>query len=67
MLVVACASKRAPSKLEDYGEVPAFTVRDQIHVTAIPPTQLETAPEVGQKEGSVPVWLLSETAGNFVA
>ncbi len=45
----------------------AFTVRDQIHVTAIPPTQLETAPEVGQKEGSVPVWLLSETAGNYVS
>ena len=45
----------------------AFTVRDQIHVTAIPPTQLDAAPEVGQKEGSVPVWLLSETAGNYVA
>jgi Tol biopolymer transport system component/imidazolonepropionase-like amidohydrolase len=45
----------------------AFTVRDQIHVTAIPPAQLEPAPEIGPKEGSVPVWLLSETAGNYVA
>ena len=38
----------------------AFTVRDQTYVTAVPPTQLEPAPEVGAKEGSVPVWLLSE-------
>jgi Tol biopolymer transport system component/imidazolonepropionase-like amidohydrolase len=45
----------------------AFTARDQIYVTAIPPTQLDPAPEVSVKEGGVPVWLLSETAGNNVA
>ena len=27
--LAACSSKSAPSKLDDYGEVPAFTVRDQ--------------------------------------
>lgn len=45
----------------------AFTVRDQTYVVAVPPTLLDPAPEVGTKEGSVPVWLLSETAGNHVA
>ena len=45
----------------------AFTVRDQTYVTALPPTQLDPAPEVGTKEASLPVWLLSDTAGNFVA
>ncbi len=45
----------------------AFTLRDQIYVTAIPPTQLDPAPEVGVKESGVPLWLLSETAGNHVA
>ncbi len=44
----------------------AFTLRDQTYVTAIPPTQLEPAPEVGVKESGVPVWLLSDTAGNYV-
>ncbi|MBK5298708.1 MAG: PD40 domain-containing protein [Vicinamibacteria bacterium] len=45
----------------------AFTVRDQTYVTAVPPTQLEPAPEVGTKEPSVPVWLLSDAAGNYAA
>ena len=45
----------------------AFTVRDLTYVTAVPPTQLDPAPEVGAKEGSVPVWLLSDTAGNYAA
>jgi Tol biopolymer transport system component/imidazolonepropionase-like amidohydrolase len=45
----------------------AFTVRDQTYVTAVPPTQLEPAPEVGTKEAGVPVWLLSDTAGNYAA
>ena len=45
----------------------AFSVRDQIYVTAIPPTQIEPTAEVTVKEGGVPVWLLSETAGNNVA
>ncbi len=42
-------------------------MRDQTYVIAVPPTQLEPAPEVGTKEGSVPVWLLSDTAGNYAA
>lgn len=45
----------------------AFTLRDQVHVTAIPQAALEPAPEVGAKEGSVPVWLLSDTAGVHAA
>lgn len=45
----------------------AFTVRDQTYVAAVPPTEIEPVPEVGTKEGSVPVWLLSETAGNYTA
>ena len=45
----------------------AFTVRDQAYVTTVPPTQLEPAPEVGTKEASLPVWLLSDTAGNYAA
>jgi Tol biopolymer transport system component/imidazolonepropionase-like amidohydrolase len=45
----------------------AFTLRDQTFVTAIPPAQLEPTPEVGAKEGSVPVWLLSDTAGTYPA
>ena len=45
----------------------AFTARDQIYVTAIPPAQVEPVPEVTVKDGGVPVWLLSETAGNHVA
>jgi Tol biopolymer transport system component/imidazolonepropionase-like amidohydrolase len=44
-----------------------FTVRDQAYVAAVPPTQLDPAPEVGLKESSVPAWLLSETAGNYTA
>ena len=45
----------------------AFTLRDQTYVTAIPPVHVEPVPEVGAKDGSVPMWLLSDTAGTFVA
>jgi Tol biopolymer transport system component/imidazolonepropionase-like amidohydrolase len=45
----------------------AYALRDQIFVTALPPTRLDPAPEIGAKDGSVPVWLLSETAGGHAA
>lgn len=45
----------------------AYTLRDQTYVTAIPVVHVEPVPEVGAKEGSVPVWPLSETSGTFVA
>ena len=45
----------------------AFTVRDQTYVTAVPPTQLEPAPEVGPKEGSVPYGALGTAATTWLA
>jgi Tol biopolymer transport system component/imidazolonepropionase-like amidohydrolase len=44
----------------------AFSSRDNVYVTALPPAQVKDVPEVGMKEGSVPVWRLSADAGGFV-
>jgi Tol biopolymer transport system component/imidazolonepropionase-like amidohydrolase len=44
----------------------AFTSRDNVYVTALPPVQTAKPPEVGLKEGAVPVWRLSDEAGGYV-
>ncbi len=49
------------------GQWVAFTSRDTVFVTALPSIQTKDAPEVGAKEGAVPVWRLSDAAGAFVA
>jgi Tol biopolymer transport system component/imidazolonepropionase-like amidohydrolase len=43
-----------------------FTSRDNVYVTALPAAQLKEPPDVGLKEGAVPVWRLSNEAGGFV-
>jgi Tol biopolymer transport system component/imidazolonepropionase-like amidohydrolase len=43
-----------------------FTSRDNVYVTALPKIQLAEPPEVSIKEGSVPVWRLSDEAGGYV-
>ncbi len=43
-----------------------FTSRDNVYVTALPGVQMKEPPEVGLKEGSVPVWRLSGEAGGYV-
>jgi imidazolonepropionase-like amidohydrolase len=49
------------------GQWVAFTSRDNVYVTAMPSIQTKEPPEVSAKEGSVPVWRLSDAAGAFVA
>ncbi len=49
------------------GQWVAFTSRDNVYVTALPAIQTKDAPEVGVKEGALPVWRLSDAAGAFVA
>jgi Tol biopolymer transport system component/imidazolonepropionase-like amidohydrolase len=49
------------------GQWVAFTSRDNVYVTALPAIQTKEPPEVSLKEGSVPVWRLSDAAGAFVA
>ncbi len=44
----------------------AFTGRDNVYVTALPTAQTKEPPDVGLKEGAVPVWRLSNEAGGFV-
>jgi len=44
----------------------AFTSRDNVYVTALPNIVMKDPPEVGLKEGSIPVWRLSEEAGGYV-
>ena len=44
----------------------AFTSRDNVYVTALPNIVMKDPPEVGVKEGAVPVWRLSENAGGYV-
>lgn len=44
----------------------AFTSRDNVYVAALPNIVMKEPPEVGLKEGSVPVWRLSEEAGGYV-
>ena len=43
-----------------------FTSRDNVYVTALPGVVLKEPPEVGLKEGAVPVWRLSDEAGGYV-
>jgi len=43
-----------------------FTSRDNVYVAALPQTQTKEPPEVGTKEGAVPVWRLSDEAGGYV-
>ena len=45
----------------------AFTSHDNVYVATIPYLQMKEPPEVGLKEGSVPVWRLSEAAGGYVS
>lgn len=42
-----------------------FTSRDNVYVTALPSIILKEPPEVGPKEGAVPVWRLSDEAGGY--
>ena len=44
----------------------AFTSRDNVYVTPLPNVALKEPPSVSLKEGSVPVWRLSEDAGGYV-
>ncbi|HSE39302.1 MAG TPA: amidohydrolase family protein, partial [Acidobacteriota bacterium] len=44
----------------------AFTSRDNVYVTALPVAMLKEPPDVGLKEGAVPVWRLTNEAGGFV-
>ena len=44
----------------------AFASRDNVYVTALPSVQTKEPPEVGLKEGAVPVWRLSREAGGYV-
>jgi Tol biopolymer transport system component/imidazolonepropionase-like amidohydrolase len=48
------------------GQWVAFTSRDNVFVTALPPIQTAKPPEVDLKEGAVPVWRLSDEAGGYV-
>jgi Tol biopolymer transport system component/imidazolonepropionase-like amidohydrolase len=43
-----------------------FTSRDNVYVTAFPGILTKEPPEVGLKEGSVPVYRLSDDAGGYV-
>jgi Tol biopolymer transport system component/imidazolonepropionase-like amidohydrolase len=45
----------------------AFTSHDNVYVAAIPDIRMKDVPEVGLKEGTVPVWRLSEEAGGYVS
>ncbi len=42
-----------------------FTSRDNVYVTALPAMQTKEPPEVGLKDGAVPVWRLSREAGSY--
>jgi len=44
----------------------AFSSRDNVYVAALPPVQAKETPEVSAKDGSVPVWRLSDEAGGYV-
>ena len=48
------------------GQWVVFTSRDNVYVTALPGIVLKEPPEVGIKEGAVPVWRLSDEAGGYV-
>jgi Tol biopolymer transport system component/imidazolonepropionase-like amidohydrolase len=44
-----------------------FSTRDEVYVSALPPANLASAPEVSNTEGSVPVWRLTDAAGGYGA
>jgi Tol biopolymer transport system component/imidazolonepropionase-like amidohydrolase len=44
----------------------AFTSRDNVYVTALPGVLTKEPPEVGLKEGPLPVYRLSDDAGGYV-
>ena len=44
----------------------AFTSRDNVYVTALPGVRTKEPPEVGLKEGALPVYRLSDDAGGYV-
>ncbi len=44
----------------------AFTSRDNVYVTALPGVLTKEPPEVGLKEGALPVYRLSDDAGGYV-
>ncbi len=44
-----------------------FSDRDEVYVSAMPPANLATAPEVSNTDGSVPVWRLTDAAGGYAA
>jgi hypothetical protein len=48
------------------GQWVVFTSRDNVYVTSLPAVQMKEPPEVGLKEGSMPVWRLSGEAGGYV-
>jgi Tol biopolymer transport system component/imidazolonepropionase-like amidohydrolase len=44
----------------------AFSTRDEVYVSALPPANLDKAPEVSNTDGGVPVWRLTDAAGGYV-
>ncbi len=48
------------------GQWVVFTSRDNVYVTALPGILLKEPPEVGLKEGALPVYRLSDDAGGYV-
>ena len=48
------------------GQWVVFTSRDNVYVTALPGILTKEPPEVGLKEGAVPVYRLSDDAGGYV-
>jgi Tol biopolymer transport system component/imidazolonepropionase-like amidohydrolase len=64
LLRVPVSARLAPSPDGDWL---AFISRDNVYVAAVPNLATKEPPEVGLKEGAVPVWRLSREAGEFVA
>ena len=48
------------------GQWVVFTSRDNVYVAPLPGIQMKEPPEVGLKDGPVPVWRLSGDAGGYV-
>jgi Tol biopolymer transport system component/imidazolonepropionase-like amidohydrolase len=64
LLRVPVSARLAPSP---DGAWLAFSSRDNVYVAAVPNVATKEPPEVGLKEGALPVWRLSRDAGEFVA
>ena len=56
------ASEVAPSP---DGQWVAFTSRDSGYLAALPPLRTAEPPEIGLKDGPLPVWRLSDAAGVY--